>query len=89
MGLQRHQQWGLQSKLSRQMFWQVLANSVQTGFASSQEAYEESVKTLFAGLDRMEKVLAESEGPFIFGKHVTEADIRLYNHLTPALLKSD
>lgn len=49
----------------------------QTGFASSQQAYEEACTNLFAYLDKMEAIMAKGTGPFIFGEHVTEADIRL------------
>jgi glutathionyl-hydroquinone reductase len=51
----------------------------KSGFATTQEAYERAVTTLFKSLDRVEKHLSErKEGPFYFGKEVTEADVRLY-----------
>ena len=48
------------------------------GFATTQTAYEKAVDTLFSSLDRAEKHLASSPGPYYFGEHITEADVRLY-----------
>ncbi|TID19666.1 hypothetical protein E6O75_ATG07004 [Venturia nashicola] len=49
------------------------------GFASSQKAYEDNVFPLFKSLDRLEEHLGNSDHqPYLFGKHITEADIRLY-----------
>lgn len=50
----------------------------KSGFASSQEAYEKNVTTLFKSLDRVEKHLSSAPGPFYHGDRVTEADVRLY-----------
>lgn len=44
----------------------------------TQEAYEKAVTTLFSSLDRAERHLASSGGPYYFGDAVTEADVRLY-----------
>lgn len=51
----------------------------KTGFASSQHAYEDNVFPLFKSLDRLEEHLGASDHqPYLFGKTITEADIRLY-----------
>lgn len=50
----------------------------KSGFATTQDAYEKNVYTLFKALDKAEKHLAENEGPFYYGKKVTEADVRLF-----------
>ncbi|KAK4998037.1 S-glutathionyl-(chloro)hydroquinone reductase [Elasticomyces elasticus] len=50
----------------------------KSGFATTQEAYEKNVKTLFKSLDRAEAHLQKNAGPYYFGKQITEADIRLF-----------
>lgn len=52
----------------------------KSGFAIKQDAYEAAVVPLFKGLDRAEAHLAStaSAGPYYFGAHITEADVRLY-----------
>ena len=52
------------------------------GFATTQVAYDANLFPLFESLDRLEKHLGE-EGhtPFLFGEHLTEADVRLYTTL--------
>jgi putative glutathione S-transferase len=57
----------------------------RAGFASTQEAYEEAVLALFKSLDRVEDILTNSSGPYLFGQHITEADIRLY----PTIVRFD
>jgi putative glutathione S-transferase len=51
----------------------------KTGFAATQEAYEASLHPLFEALDRIEGHLAQpGHQPYLFGEHITEADVRLY-----------
>jgi len=50
----------------------------KSGFATTQEAYEKACRTLFASLDRAEEHLAKNAGPYYYGAHITEADVRLY-----------
>ncbi|KAI9367381.1 glutathione S-transferase [Aspergillus egyptiacus] len=50
----------------------------KSGFATTQEAYERAVTTLFASLDKIESHLASSNTRFYFGDNITEADIRLF-----------
>jgi glutathionyl-hydroquinone reductase len=51
----------------------------RAGFATTQEAYEEAAKSLFAALDRIEGRLATRR--FLTGDRFTEADIRLFTTL--------
>ncbi|KAF7175560.1 hypothetical protein CNMCM7691_009125 [Aspergillus felis] len=51
----------------------------KSGFATTQEAYEKAVTTLFASLDRIEAHLSkDANSPYFFGSSITEIDIRLY-----------
>lgn len=49
----------------------------KSGFATTQEAYESAVTTLFKSLDRIEKHLSGS-GKYWFGDRLTEIDVRLF-----------
>ncbi|QLB12495.1 putative glutathione S-transferase [Bisgaardia hudsonensis] len=51
----------------------------RSGFATTQEAYEESVVELFAALDKIEERLATRR--YLTGEQITEADWRLFTTL--------
>ncbi|KAB8211823.1 transferase [Aspergillus parasiticus] len=57
-----------------------ISNGVyKAGFATTQSAYEANIYPLFEALDRVEAHLADpSHQPYLFGVHITEADVRLY-----------
>ncbi len=48
----------------------------RAGFATTQVAYDEAVRKVFATLDALEDRLAQ--GPFLTGAQFTEADVRLF-----------
>lgn len=51
----------------------------KSGFATTKEAYEEAVTTLFHTLDQLEDTLAKA--PYLVGNQITEADWRLFTTL--------
>lgn len=51
----------------------------KSGFATTQEAYEEAVYPLFESLDWLEGILSENR--YLTGDQLTEADIRLFTTL--------
>ncbi len=51
----------------------------KSGFATTQEAYDQAVKALFSELDQLEDVLSENR--YLTGDKVTEADWRLFTTL--------
>ena len=50
----------------------------KAGFATTQEDYDKNVITVFAALNKLEKIIASNGGPFILGERMTELDIRAY-----------
>jgi|SRR5690242_2373582 len=72
----------LQSEIDELNSWvfDTVNNGVyKVGFATSQAAYDEHVTKLFSSLDRLEQHLSEpGHYPYLFGQHITEADIRLF-----------
>ncbi|TVY30260.1 Glutathione S-transferase omega-like [Lachnellula hyalina] len=51
----------------------------KSGFATTASAYEAACTSLFTSLDRVEKHLSTvTDGPYYYGKEITEADVRLY-----------
>lgn len=50
----------------------------KAGFATSQEAYDENVPTVFAALNKLEDLIYRNGGPYVLGKDLTEIDIRAY-----------
>ena len=51
----------------------------KSGFAKTQEAYEDAVRPLFASLDRVERILSKKR--YLVGDQLTEADVRLFTTL--------
>jgi putative glutathione S-transferase len=51
----------------------------KSGFATTQEAYEEAVSNLFEALDKIEAILAKKR--YLIGDRITEADWRLFTTL--------
>lgn len=51
----------------------------RAGFARSQEAYDEGVRDVFEGLDKVEEILSKQR--YLTGNTITEADVRLVTTL--------
>lgn len=62
--------------LNERIYAQLNNGVYRAGFARTQQAYEEAYHGIFAMLDELEERL--KAGPFLFGRRLTETDIRLF-----------
>ena len=72
----------LRSKINKinDFIYENINNGVyKCGFASSQEAYDESCDKLFLALDKIDGILSKNE--YLLGECITEADWRLFTTL--------
>lgn len=72
----------LQEKIDHLNSWiyDSINNGVyRVGFATSQQAYDSAVETLFSSLEKLEQKLSEQR--YLAGDQMTEADIRLFTTL--------
>jgi putative glutathione S-transferase len=65
--------------LMRDVYTDVNNGVYRCGFATTQEAYDEAYRALFARLDDLERRLADRR--YLMGDRVTEADVRLFTTL--------
>jgi putative glutathione S-transferase len=70
-------------RINRLVFENINNGVYQAGFATTQEAYEEAFRALFAALDGLEARLAHQR--YLAGPEITEADWRLF----PTLVRFD
>lgn len=63
--------------LSDELYTMLNNGVYRAGFATTQGAYEEAFRSVFAKLDALETRLGES-GPYLFVRRLTETDIRLF-----------
>ncbi|WP_038903261.1 glutathione S-transferase family protein [Dickeya zeae] len=66
-------------ELNEWIYHQVNNGVYKAGFATTQQAYDESVGLVFNALERLETHLARQR--YLTGEHLTEADIRLWTTL--------
>jgi glutathionyl-hydroquinone reductase len=66
-------------RLNARIYADVNNGVYKAGFATSQEAYEEAVRPLFATLDMLENLLATRR--YLCGERLTESDWRLFTTL--------
>lgn len=84
--------WCIQGQLAlkaERCFHEMLTGSqpAQCGFATTQEAYESHIHTLFESLDRIEGLLKGKD--YLVGNTFTEADVRLFTTIVSAPIQFD